>query len=286
MEMKISVSTKLYFNYTLEDAIERIARLGYPGVEIWGGRPHAYCRDMDPKAVDSVNSVIEKTGIRVSGFIPAQFGYPTSLCSPIGNIRKDSVEYIKQSIDTSVSLNCRKVSLCPGRTLFGQGYRRGMEALTASLDELADYALNRDVLLLLEPAHMFESDLVLTIEEGIRLIGQQKYKNMGIALDTGHCHMNRESLVDALYILKQGSVPLHVHIDDNNGLSDQHKIPGEGTINFVPFLRTLLETGYDGFLTVELGFDYTADPDTAAYRSLKAVRSLLQEAGESTERSF
>jgi len=278
--MKLSISTKLYCNYTLEETIKRVAGLGYPGIEIWGGRPHAYYRDMDKQHISSVKEAIDKTGICISGFIPAQFGYPTNLCSPIESIRKDSVEYIKHSMDASLALGCKKVSLCPGRTLYGQGYIKGMQQLTSSLDELVEYALKKDVLLLLEPAHMLESDLILTVEEGVRLIENQQYQNMGIALDTGHCHVNKESLVDSLYILLQKKIPLHIHLDDNNTLSDQHRIPGEGTINFIPFLQALSENGYDGFLTVELGFDYTASPDTAAYQSRKKVLALIKEAKE------
>ncbi|NLB27080.1 MAG: sugar phosphate isomerase/epimerase [Bacteroidales bacterium] len=277
--MKLSISTKLYFNYSLEETINRVASHGYPGIEIWGGRPHAYYRDMDSEAISLIRGALEKRGLEISGFIPAQFGYPTSLCSPVQSIRQDSVEYIKRSIDTSLSLGCKKVSLCPGRTLYGQGYDKGMQDLTSSLGELVEYSLKKDVLLLLEPAHMYESDLVLTIEDGVRLIKEQKYPNMGIALDTGHCYVNKESLTDCLYLMGLNKIPVHIHLDDNNGLSDQHKIPGEGTINFIPFFQELGRSGYDGFLTVELGFDYTADPDAAAYKSKKAVLSLLDEAG-------
>lgn len=275
--MKLSISSKLYQNYSLEECIKRVAKLGYDGIEIWGGRPHAYYRDINEADAAAIRKLIDKVGIEISGFIPAQFGYPTSLCSPISSIRKDSVEYIKKSIDTSLLLGCRKVSLCPGRTLYGQGYERGMTELISSLDELVDYAIVKDLLLLLEPAHMMESDLVLTVEEGVRLIEKEKYPNMGIAMDTGHCNVNKESLEDSLLLLKRKNIPLHIHLDDNNGLSDQHKIPGEGTICFVPFFQTLLETGYKGFLTVELGFDYSSSPNDAAYLSRKAVLSTLQE---------
>jgi protein FrlC len=275
--MKLSISSKLYQNYTLEETVKRVAKLGYDGIEIWGGRPHAYYRDINEADATTIKKLIDKVGLEISGFIPAQFGYPTSLCSPISSIRKDSVEYIKKSIDTSLLLGCRKVSLCPGRTLYGQGYSGGMAELTASLGELVDYAVAKDVLLLLEPAHMMESDLVLTVEDGDRLIEEQKYPNMGIALDTGHCNVNKESLTDSLLLLKKKNIPLHIHLDDNNGQGDQHKIPGEGTICFVPFLQTLLETGYKGFLTVELGFDYTSSPDDAAYLSRRFILSALEE---------
>lgn len=276
--MKLSYSTKQYYNYRLEDTIRRGAKFGYTGVEIWGGRPHAYYKDIDEKSAASILKVLDETGVEISGFIPAQFGYPTNLCSPIKGIRADSVEYIKRSIDTSLTLGCKKVSLCPGRTLYGQGYKQGMADLNASLSALVDYAVKKDVLLLLEPAHMLESDLILTVEEGARLIEEQKYENMGIALDTGHCHVNKEVLVDTVYLLNDKNIPMHIHIDDNNTTADQHKIPGEGTIDFVPFFKALMEVGYDGYLTVELGFDYTANPDAAAYKSRKRLLALIEEA--------
>ncbi len=276
--MKLSYSTKQYYNYRLEDTIRRAAKIGFPGVEIWGGRPHAYYKDITGEYATKIRKVIEEEGVEISGFIPAQFGYPTNLCSPISSIREDSVEYIKRSIDASLALGCRKVSLCPGRTLYGQGYKQGMADLNASLSELVDYAVKKDVLLLLEPAHMLESDLILTVEDGVRLIEDQKYENMGIALDTGHCHVNKEVLVDTVYLLHEKNIPMHIHLDDNNTTSDQHKIPGEGTIDFVPFFKALMNVDYDGYLTIELGFEYTANPDAAAYKSKKVVTELLKEA--------
>ncbi len=276
--MKLSYSTKLYYNYRLEDTIRRGAKLGYPGVEIWGGRPHAYYKDMNDAAVASIRKVLDETGTEISGFIPAQFGYPTNLCSPIDGIRKDSVEYIKRSMDASLALGCRKVSLCPGRTLYGQGYKQGMIDLKSSLADLVDYAIQKDVLLLLEPAHMLESDLILTIQDGVRIIEDEKYENMGIALDTGHCNVNKEVLKDTVYLLDEKKIPMHIHLDDNDTTGDQHKVPGQGTIDFVPFLQALMEVEYDGYLTVELGFNETANPDAAAYNSKKVVLALIEEA--------
>ena len=44
--MKLSLSTFVYFRYPLIEAIRRTAHFGYDGVELWGGRPHAYADDM------------------------------------------------------------------------------------------------------------------------------------------------------------------------------------------------------------------------------------------------
>jgi protein FrlC len=100
--------------------------------------------------------------------------------------------------------------------------------------------------------------------------------NIGIAMDTGHCYVNKESLVECVSLLK--GFPYHIHIDDNQGTSDDHKIPGEGNISFLPFLSELKKNSYDGFLTVELGWNYTLDADSAATKSRHRIESLLSEA--------
>jgi protein FrlC len=273
-DMKISISSFVYFNYPLKEAIKRISMCGYKGIEIWGGRPHAYRNDLADDEISDLRKLLEKLNLEISAFIPAQFRYPTSLCSPSSRIREDSVSYIKDSIATSLKLGCNMVSICPGHTLYGQGYENGIKQLSASIREIHRYANDNGVILLIEPAHRFESDLILTVKDGIDFILKLGLDNLGIAMDTGHCHVNNESLVECVSLLK--GLPYHIHIDDNLGTSDDHKIPGEGEIDFLPFFRELKRNGYDGFLTVELGWNYTQEPDPAATKSRQKIESLLQ----------
>ena len=44
--MKIGFFTMPYMRLPLERAFRDAARFGYDGVEIWGGRPHAYAPDL------------------------------------------------------------------------------------------------------------------------------------------------------------------------------------------------------------------------------------------------
>jgi len=272
--MRTSISTFVYYNYSLEETVKRVVDCGYDGIEIWGGRQHAYRNDLSGEEVSELRRLMEQSGIEISAFIPAQFRYPTCLCSPNPRIREDSVAYIKDSISTSLKLGCSRVSLCPGHTLHGQGYDDGMAQLTASIRELHEFAYPMDVELLIEPAHRFESDLILTVEDGIDFISNLDLETLGIVMDTGHCFVNNESLVACVSLLE--GIPHHIHIDDNNGKSDQHKIPGEGELDFLPFLSELKKSEYDGFLTVELGWDYTLDPDQAAIKSRENIESFIR----------
>ena len=237
--MKMSASTFVYFNYPLKESIARIAEAGYQGVEIWGGRPHAYRNDLAKDELKDIRSLIENKEIEVSAFIPAQFRYPTSLVNPKKKIRKDSINYIKESFNTAIALGTHKVTVCPGHTLYGQSLEDAWKLLKESLEMLLEYAQKLDITLLLEPAHRMESDLIITTDDALRIIKEIKSNKIGIVLDTGHAAINKESLKDCVRKLNESKSIFHIHIDDNNGLMDEHLIPGRGKIAFIPFLREL-----------------------------------------------
>jgi protein FrlC len=271
--MKFSQSSFVYFNYPLQEAIRRLHNYGYQGIEVWGGRPHAYRRDLDDQ-LDEILALLDRFGMSVPNFIPAQFRYPTSLCSSNEAIRQDSVRYIQDGIDTALRLRSPYVSLCPGMTLYGEDTEKGWNQLRRSFTELLVYTEGTDVALLIEPAHEAETTLILTVEDGLRMIDEIGSGRLGILLDTGHANVNGEDLAQVAERLCD--VPLHIHIDDNFGDSDAHLIPGEGNIDFAPLVRVLEDNRYQGYVSAELGFQYTLDPDAAVEITHTRLMTLFQ----------
>jgi len=270
--MRFSQSSFVYFNYPLQEAIRRLHELGYQGVEIWGGRPHAYRHDLDDE-LDEIAALLDRYEMTVPNFIPAQFRYPSILCSLNQVVRRDSVGYIQDAIDNARRLGSPYVSICPGMTLVGEDLDEGWAQFRQSLVELLDYTEGTDLVLLIEPAHAAESTLILTVADGLRMIEEIGSERLGILLDTGHANVNGEDLAEAVASLKD--VPFHVHIDDNHGDSDAHMIPGEGSIDFAPFVKALKAVDYPGFVSAELGFQYTQDPDLAAERTYAALSGMF-----------
>src|SRR6056297_248717 len=212
--MKLSLSTFVYFRYPLVEAIKRMAAFGYDGVEIWGGRPHAYCDDMDDAHVKETRKVLDDTGIAISNFIPAQFRYPSNPAAPDEKIRTGSVDYLKKSMDAAAALGSPYVSLCPGFSMYGQTVEEGWDAMIGSFNQLLAHARGMDLTLILEPANRMESDLVVTVDDGLKAV-REVDGEMGLLVDIGHLFVNKEPLADA--IAKVQSYPHHFHIDDNNG---------------------------------------------------------------------
>lgn len=272
--MKFSQSSFVYFNYPLQEAIRRLHKYGYQGLEVWGGRPHAYRHDLDDE-LGEIIALLDRLEMSVPNFVPAQFRYPSILCSLNEKVRRDSVRYIQDAIDNALKLGSPYVSLCPGMTLFGEDLDKGWAQLRRSFMELLDYTENMDLVLLIEPAHAAESTLILTVEDGLRMIEEIGSERLGILLDTGHANVNGEDIAEVVRSLKD--VPFHIHIDDNHGDSDAHLVPGDGNINFEPFVRALKEINYQSFVSAELGFQYTLDPDAAVEKTYAALTRMFEQ---------
>ncbi len=271
--MKLSLSSFIYFNYPLDEAIRRTAAAGFDGIDIWGGRPHAYRRDLSEREMTTLRQLIRDEGLAVASFIPAQFRYPTSLCSPNETIRQDSIRYIQDSIETAAALGAPIVSVCPGHTLYRQSKEDGIERLSESLWAITEFATRHSIRIAIEPADKYETDLLSTCADTLRLIEQLGYQNLGVLLDNGHAYVVDESADDAVRLL--GDRLFHVHVDDNDGVRDQHLVPGDGDFDFPPFIAALRAVSYDGYLAAELSWDYTIDPDPPARLTVERMSKLL-----------
>lgn len=279
--MKVSASSFVYYNFTLDEAIRRIAAAGFDGVDVWGGRPHAYRTDVGDQEIASLRRLLNDLKLTIPSFIPAQFRYPTCLCSGNEAIREGSVDYIRDSIETAAALGATLVSACPGHSLYGQSKEDAWRRLCLSLQTLCDFAAERGMRLALEPADRYETDIVQTTEQALQLLRDIGRDNLGVVLDTGHCHVVGESSAEA--VRRLGPALFHVHVDDNLGQRDQHLVPGEGSIDFGVFIAALREANYDGFLSVELGWDYTVEPDPPVHRSAAYLRALLDQTCQVSE---
>lgn len=71
-----------------------------------------------------------------------------------------------------------------------------------------------------------------------------------VCLDTGHCNFCGEDPADAVRIIG-GEMLGSLHVHDNDGHADQHRIPGNGTINWEAFSDAIQEVGYKGYFDFE-----------------------------------
>ena len=103
--------------------------------------------------------------------------------------------------------------------------------------------------------HMIEDEL-----EGI---------DVGICLDYGHANLMGD-LCDAIETVSGHLWTTHVH--DNDGRSDDHRVPFAGRIDWDAAMMETQKIGYDGVLMFEVA--NTGDPIEVLKRTVKARERL------------
>ncbi len=272
--IKISTATSVFVNYTIQDASRQILKAGYDGIDLWCGRPHLYRKDHSPEELHSLAEWLRQNGLVPISCMPAFFRYPYSLSSPSEIIRRDSIDYMKDTIDTACILSADKVLVIPAHSLHGQAALDARAWFIDSLAVVCRYAEANGIKLGIEVVYPSLSDYMSSTDDAVRAIQEIGSPNLGIVLDTGHLNLSGENIEQAFQ--KAGELLIQIHVSDNDGRHQQNNIPGEGCFNFPRLSRLLHQINYSGPLTVEIGWQYSFDPVPAAARALERVHAYLQ----------
>lgn len=275
--MKLGTATSVLYLYAIKDAIPIVAKTGYDGVDIWGGRPHVYRQDLSVEELKDLSQIIEDHGLVVSSFMPAFYRYPHSLSNPNPKIREDSIEYMRLCIDNAAVLGARIVLVVPDLSIYGQTREDSLQRMIDSIGVVTQYASRYDLKLGVEVLYYDETDFVNTADDALYIIDQVGTENIGVVLDTGTLNLSKEPPEEILD--KLGDLMLQVHVNDNHGGEHQQNlIPGEGTYDFKGLIKILKDHDYRGFLSAELSKEYAADPEPALRTTAERLRAWIQEA--------
>ncbi|MFL0270143.1 sugar phosphate isomerase/epimerase family protein [Candidatus Clostridium radicumherbarum] len=77
---------------------------------------------------------------------------------------------------------------------------------------------------------------------------------LGFCYDSGHenCYSKGTDLLSTY-----GDKLMALHLHDNDGTDDQHRIPGEGTINWDSIVRKIKSTSYSGAISLEVTNEFS-----------------------------
>jgi len=275
--MRLATATSVFYQYTIQDAIDAIAKLGYEGVDIWGGRPHVYRNDLSAAELRDLRNRIEDQGLSVSSFMPAFYRYPHSLSNPNPKVRDDSVDYMRECIDNAAMLEAGIVLIVPDLTLYEHDREDSLQRLVECIDRIAQYASPYNLELGIEVLFYDETDLVTSADDAINIINQLGYENLCVVLDTGTLNLSKEQPEDIFS--KLNNLVKQIHVNDNDGNKmQQNLIPGDGTYDFKSLIQFLNTIDYTGFLSAELSKHYADDPEPALRTTADRLREWMQKA--------
>jgi sugar phosphate isomerase/epimerase len=278
--MRLAFSTNAYLRYPFEEAAERIASLGYEGLEILADVPHAWPAGLLEGPKRAILAAMERHGLAFSNMNafmmnavadPRQpYWYP-SFIEPDPNYRRIRIDHTRRALSLCAELGAPHITTEPGGPIApGQTRPQAIDLFVEVLKPLAEHAHDEGVLLLIEP----EPGLLLeTTDQYLEVAERVDAPSIGLNFDVGHAFCVSEDLPKA--IARMAPHTRHYHLEDIAATRvHHHLVPGMGVIDFAEVVEAIRGTGYDGWLTVEL-YPFGDDPDAAAKGAIDVLRPLL-----------
>lgn len=132
--------------------------------------------------------------------------------------------------------------------------------------ELAEYAEEKNVIIVIEPVTMLQTNFLNSTQEALELIKQVNHPSFRAMIDIYHANIEDKNIYES--IRESKDYLAHVHIADNN-----RKVPGTCGFDFPKIIQTLKDIDYTGVLAVEMF--QIPDQKTAARQAAEFVKPLI-----------
>jgi D-psicose/D-tagatose/L-ribulose 3-epimerase len=113
-----------------------------------------------------------------------------------------------------------------------------------NLQRAAAIADDHGVKLGLEPLNRFETDLVNTLDQGLRMVADVGHPDVGLLVDTFHMNIEEKDIPAALRAAAG-------HIVEFHACSSDRGTPGEDHLPWPEIVRALRDIHYDGPIVIE-----------------------------------
>lgn len=274
--MKLAFNTWVYSSfpvwvpaYPLDETIRRIARIGYDGIEIGAAAPHAYPAYLGPERRREIRALLDDVGIEVSGMLPAPGGGPGfNVASPLAEERRHAIEQYKDVAQLCADLGGRTLLYVAGWQIYGTPREQAWEWSREALAEVGRAAADLGVTVAVEPTPT-DSNLIESVDDALGLMREVNQPNVRVMFDTIHVYYRNEVASDYAYLM--GNDLAYVHLSDVDRLA-----PGQGRGDFVGLIQALKDVGYDGYLSMEIGFNRRdVEADKVARDAYDYIKPLI-----------
>ena len=214
-----------------------ISEMGYNGVEV---------PVFDPAAFDS--TAIRQACVNSGLACTASTAMAPGLSLIDDERQAQGVAFLQNVVRAASALGadllCGPMAVPVGE-LRGRGFTdQEFDTCVRSLQEVGVVASAEGVTLALEPLNRFETFMLNTVQDGVRLMNAVDQPSVGLLLDTFHMHIEEKSTPDA--IRQAGTHIKHFHCSEN----DRGTV-GSGQVDWTGTFQALADVQYSGWLVVE-----------------------------------
>jgi sugar phosphate isomerase/epimerase len=278
--MQFGFSMNAFLQHGLEEGIDTLGDLGYDGVEILLDDPHLYPGTATGADIDQVHAWLDRNDLAVSNCnafmlkamdvtkesARAEYSRDTeafhhpSFLEPVAEDRQKRVDHTKNCLRTAADLGAEHISITPGGPIpEGISDDQAMEWFLGGLREVTPTAEEVGVDVLVEP----EPELLIeTSADFLAFSERVDSDRVACNFDAGHFFCVGEDPAELVGTL--GAHTPHYHLEDIPAdRTHVHTQLGEGGMDIDGFLQAVEDSGYDGFVTIEL-YPYADSPTDAA----------------------
>lgn len=268
--MKYAICNETFADWDFDRAFRYARETGYTGIEIapFTLAPTAF--DVSPERRATLRAQIADAGLECVGLhwlLAKTEGF--YLTTPDAEVRRRTAEYLAE-----LARLCRDLE--GSIMVLGSPQQRNLLE-GVSHDQAMDYAADAvrqampvledcGVTLALEPLGRGEGDFLNTAALGVELAEKVDSPNCRLHLDVKAMSDEAKPIPEIIRECRDWTV--HFHANDPNLLG-----PGMGEVEFDPIFAALKETGYDGWVSVEV-FRYDPGIETICEESLRYMREV------------
>jgi len=270
--MKLGIHAMAWTPHWSDDSlplIDRVADLGLDFIEI----PLMGIDDVHPGPIR-----VRLDGAGIDVVTSTVLSESTDITSPDPAVRAAGLAYLRRCVEVTAELGAPQFS----GVIYGMHGKRPRERpgqqewewSAECLARLAEYAAEAGITLGLEPVNRYESPLINTCEQALRLAEMIGAANIKIHLDTYHMNIEEKSWRDPVALA--GERLCHFHLCEND-----RGIPGSGLVDWEELFGALGKLHYKGYAGLESFVDVSGDmvAGTCVWRDLAPSGDMLVNEG-------
>ncbi|MCH2201306.1 MAG: sugar phosphate isomerase/epimerase [Fuerstiella sp.] len=252
------------FHDDVAASCRKAAELGFDAVELFA--PSA-----DAINALSLGALLQETNLSLAavGTGAGMVIHGLHLCDPDVVRRTAAREFIEAIIDAGAPYGAPAIiGSMQGRWDDRTSLSAATDRLRDSLESLGSYAADHGVRLFYEPLNRYETNLAMTMEQGMELLAPLTTDNVVLLADLFHMNIEERNIADALRAA--GSTVGHVHFVDSN-----RQAAGRGHMDYTPIVQALRDIGYNGYASAE-AFSIP-DSDEAARQTIETFNTVFRQ---------
>jgi D-psicose/D-tagatose/L-ribulose 3-epimerase len=245
LSIKFGVSTWLWTSpfqtSSIDELFSKVAELGYDYVEI---------AVEDPALIDGAAVLEGLKKYNLKAIVCGAFGPTRDLTNEDEAVHQNCFNYIEACLDfcllwdTKFFAGPMYSAVGKARMVSPEQREREWQLAVKNLKVVCDMAASRGLQIALEPLNRFESDLVNTAEDVLRLVRDIDHPAAKIILDGFHMNIEEPDIVSAFKMTKDYLI--HVQVSEN-----YRGTPGTGQTNWAAYKDGLEAIHYEGVVSIE-----------------------------------